>query len=122
MILKKDDNGEAVGGIQGEEALSGISVALSYWLFTKILHIHDFFFSFFPKDENCCPLRICLVSYEISVPYSCDSNTDKGLMAFITSSTEGILMGIHESQTNCTYESKLYWNTLHFQPEAVLGG
>lgn len=46
MILKKDDNGEAVGGIQGEEALSGISVALAYWLYTKILHIHDFFFFF----------------------------------------------------------------------------
>lgn len=30
MILKKDDNREAVGGIQGEEALSGISVALAY--------------------------------------------------------------------------------------------
>lgn len=52
MILKKDDNGEAVGGIQGEEALSGISVALSYWLFTKILHIHDFFFLFFPKMKT----------------------------------------------------------------------
>lgn len=45
VILKKDDNGEAVGGIQGEEALSGISVALSYWLFTKTLHIHFFFFN-----------------------------------------------------------------------------
>lgn len=100
VILKKDDNGEAVGGIQGEEALSGISVALSYWLFTKILHIHSFFF-LNSEDENCCPLKICLISYEISVSYACDSNTNKGLMAFITSSTEGILMGIHESQTKC---------------------
>lgn len=30
MILKKDDNREAVGGIEEGEALSGISVALSH--------------------------------------------------------------------------------------------
>lgn len=107
-------------GLKWGEALWGISVALSHWLFTKILHINDFFCCC-SGDEDCCPLKICLVSYEITVPYTCDSNTNKGLMAFITSSTEGILMGIHESQTNCTCESKLYWNTLHFHPEAVLG-
>lgn len=120
VIFKKDDNGEAVGGIEVGGGLWGISVALSHWLFTKFLHINDFFCCC-SGDEDCCPLKICLVSYEITVPYTCDSNTNKGLMAFITSSTEGILMGIHESQTNCTCESKLYWNTLHFHPEAVLG-
>lgn len=119
VILKKDDKGEAVGGTEGEGGFVR-NFCCSFTLTFPWNLAHKWFF-FCYGDENCWPLKICLVSYEISVPYTCDSNTNKGLMAFITSSTEGILMGIHESQTNCTCESKLYWNTLHSNPEAVLG-
>lgn len=51
MILKKDDNREAVGGIEGGRLCQEFLLLFHIDFFTKILHIDGIFFC--SGAENC---------------------------------------------------------------------